>query len=125
MAQQRIPDIVLKLQQMAKPSSVNGHWRRGVLSARRLADVRKSLVAEGIYWPPKPLRNRGIDKPFKLNKHERTRAERYGVNITVCRTNIKAKSFGFPGSSFNSSLTIQSKMCNIVLIFFYMQAASD
>lgn len=77
MAQQRIPDIVLKVQQMAKPSFINGRWRRGVLSARRMADVRKSLVAEGIYWPPKPLRDRGADKPLKLNKHERTRVERY------------------------------------------------
>ena len=106
MAQQRIPDIVLKLQQMAKPSFVNGHWRRGVLSARRLADVRKSLVAEGIYWPPKPLRNRGIDKPFKLNKHERTRAERYEVNITVCRTNIEAKSFGLLEIPFNRLIIV-------------------
>ena len=95
MAQQRIPDVVLKLQQMAKPSFVNGHWRRGVLSARRLADVRKSLVTEGIYWPPKPLRNRGTDKPFKLNKHERTREERYGLIIIVFQNYIDIKSCGF------------------------------
>lgn len=74
---QKIPELVLKLQQMAKPSFVNGYWRKGTLSARKLADIRKSLVAEGVYWPQKLLRNRGSDKPFKLTKHERTRAERY------------------------------------------------
>ena len=83
MAQQKIPAVVMKLQQMAKPSFVNGRWRRGVLSARRMADVRKSLVAEGIYCPPKPLRDRGADKPLKLNKHERTRAERYTNIIQI------------------------------------------
>ena len=76
MSQQKIPEVVLKLQQMAKPTFVNGYWRKGAISARRLAHIRRSLVVEGIHWPAKPLRDRGGDKPFKLNKHERTRAER-------------------------------------------------
>lgn len=34
------------------------------------------MVATGVYWPPKPLRDRSEDKPLKLIKHERTRHER-------------------------------------------------
>ena len=77
MAQRKISDVVLKIQQLTKPSFVNGYWRKGAISGRDLADIRKLLVAEGINWPEKPLRDRGGDKPFKLNKHERRRPERY------------------------------------------------
>ncbi len=77
MAQPKIPELVLKLQQLAKPTFVNSRWRKPAISARRLADMRKSLVAEGVYWPPKPMADRGGDKPFKLIKHERDREKRY------------------------------------------------
>ena len=70
-----IPEIVLKLQQLAKPTFVNGRWRKPI-SARKLAGLRKAMITSGIYWPPKPLRDRSADKPFKLIKHERTRDER-------------------------------------------------
>ena len=76
MAQQKIPGVVLKLQQMAKPSFVKGRWRKGEISARKLADIRRMLVMQGVEWPAKPLRDRGADKPLKLNKHERGRDER-------------------------------------------------
>ena len=76
MAQSKIPELVLKLQQLAKPTFVNRRWRKPAISARRLADMRKSLVAEGVYWPPKPMADRGGDKPFKLIKHERDREKR-------------------------------------------------
>ncbi len=76
MAQSKMPDVVLKLQQLAKPTFVNKRWRKPILSARRLADTRKSLVAEGVHWPPKPFLDRGGDKPFKLIKHEREKEKR-------------------------------------------------
>lgn len=76
MAQSKLPEVVLKLQQLAKPTFVNRRWRKPALSARRLADTRKSLVAKGVYWPPKPLTDRGNDKPFKLIKHEREKEKR-------------------------------------------------
>lgn len=74
---QKVPEIVLKLQQLAKPTFVNQRWRKPEISARKLAAIRKSMVASGVYWPPKPLADRSKDKPFKLIKHERTRQERY------------------------------------------------
>lgn len=76
MAQSKLPEVVLKLKQLAKPTFVNRRWRKPALSARKVAEARKSLVAEGVYWPPGPFRDRGKDKPFKLIKHEREREER-------------------------------------------------
>ena len=76
MAERKIPELVLKLQQLAKPTFVNKRWRKAAISARQLAGIRKALVISGVYWPPKPLRDRSKDKPFKLIKHERTRKER-------------------------------------------------
>ena len=73
----QIPEIVLKLQQLAKPTFVNNRWRKAAISGRKIAGMRKALVARGVYWPPKPLRDRSTDKPLKLIKHERTRAERF------------------------------------------------
>ena len=73
---QKVPDIVLKLQHLAKPTFVNERWRKAAISGRHLARIRKAMVASGVYWPPKPLRDRSADKPFKLIKHERTRKER-------------------------------------------------
>ena len=74
---QKVPELVLKLQQLAKPTFVNNRWRKGAISPRQLAGIRKSLVASGVHWPPKPLADRSKDKPLKLIKHERTRKERY------------------------------------------------
>lgn len=76
MAQKEIPEIVLRLKELAKPTFVNQRWRKPVINARKLNGIRKSLVASGVYWPPKPLRDRSKDKPLKLIKHERTREER-------------------------------------------------
>lgn len=73
---EKLPEIVQKLQQLAKPIFVNNRWRKAAISGRKLANIRKALVAQGVYWPPKPLRDRSKDKPFKLIKHERTRQER-------------------------------------------------
>ncbi len=76
MASKELPEIVLKLKQLARPTYVDGRWRRPAIGARELSSIRKGLVASGVYWPPKPLRDRSKDKPFKLIKHERTREER-------------------------------------------------
>lgn len=72
----RIPDVVLKLQQLARPTFVDGRWRKPKISARKLAMLRKSLVMDGVLWPPRPLRDRGADKPLKLRKWERQKEER-------------------------------------------------
>lgn len=84
---QKVPDIVLKLQHLAKPTFVNQRWRKAAISGRKLAGIRKVMVATGVYWPPKPLRDRSGDKPFKLIKHERNRQERCRQrekHCTVC-----------------------------------------
>lgn len=47
-----------------------------MLSRRKLADIRKQMVVDGVYWPPKPLRNRGAERPLKLSKWERGREAR-------------------------------------------------
>ena len=73
---QKLSDTVLKLLQLAKPSFVNGYWRKPAVSARELAMMRKYLISQGEQWPEKKLRNRGGDKPFKLSKRERGREAR-------------------------------------------------
>ena len=73
----RIPvDVVGKLQQLARPRFVNGVWKKPLVSRRKLAVMRRSLVAEGVDWPAKPLRDRGADKPFKLCRRDREKEER-------------------------------------------------
>ena len=76
MAGKQVVDVVSKVQQLAKPKYVNGRWRRPVISGRKLAVMRRSLVMEGNDWPAKPLRDRGGDKPFKLTRREREKEER-------------------------------------------------
>ncbi len=73
---QKIPEIVLKLQQLAKPRYVNERWRSPAISARKLAAIRRNLVVSGVHWPPKPLRDRSKDMELKLPKHKRVREER-------------------------------------------------
>ena len=69
-------EVVRRVQQLAQPRYVNGVWKRPVVSARQKASIRRVLVAQGVDWPAKPLRDRGGDKPFKLSRHERERDER-------------------------------------------------
>ena len=76
---QKAPDAVQRLLQLAKPTFVNGRWRKPAISARKLADIRKGMVVEGVDWDPKPLRDRGADKPLKLTKWERERDKRYST----------------------------------------------
>ena len=76
MAGKQIADVVCKVQQLAKARYINDTWRRPKISGRQLANVRRALVAEGVDWPAKPLRDRGGDKPFKLTRKEREREER-------------------------------------------------
>lgn len=80
----RIPDVILKLQQLARPTFVDGRWRKPKISARKLAVLRKSLVVDGVWWPPRPLRDRGADKPLKLRKWERQKEERQAFYTYVC-----------------------------------------
>ena len=71
MSQQRLSETALKLLELAKPKYIKGRWRKPLISNRELAVSRKALVLQGEYWPPKPLVNRGADKPFKLHAWER------------------------------------------------------
>lgn len=80
---QKVPDIVLKLQHLAKPTFMNGRWRKAAIGGRKLAGIRKAMVASGVYWPPKDLRDRSQDKPLKLIKHERNREERCAIILAV------------------------------------------
>lgn len=74
---QKLSDTVLKLLELARPSFVNGRWRKPAVSGRELAMMKKHLVAQGEHWPEKKLRNRGGDKPLKLSKWERGREARW------------------------------------------------
>ncbi|XP_003384390.1 PREDICTED: uncharacterized protein LOC100640785 [Amphimedon queenslandica] len=65
-----------KLLDLRKPKYINGRWRKPVVSARDLAEARKSLIAMGEEVPSKPLRDRGNDRPFKLSKWERNKESR-------------------------------------------------
>ena len=75
MAKNYGPDLVQKILQLARPTFVNRRWRKPYLSGRKLAAVRRELVMAGVEWP-RPLRDRGGDKPLKLARHERERAAR-------------------------------------------------
>ena len=68
-----VAEIVTKVQQLVRPRYVNGVWKRPLVSGRELASIRRALGGE---WPPRPLRDRGGDKPFKLSRHEREREGR-------------------------------------------------
>ena len=73
----KVPGLVSKVQHLAKPRYVNGVWKKPIISGRKMAVIRRSLVVEeGVDWPARPLRDRGGDKPFKLTRKERERAER-------------------------------------------------
>ena len=72
----KVPGIVSKIQHLAKPRYVDGVWKKPIISRRKVATIRRSLVAEGVDWPAQPLRDRGGDKPFKLSRREREREER-------------------------------------------------
>lgn len=84
----RVPDLVLKLQQLARPTFVEGRWRKPKISPRKLATIRKSLVAEGVWWPPRPLRDRGADKPLKLKKWERQKEERQALTLLLANPRV-------------------------------------
>ena len=73
---QKGSDAVQKLLQLAKPTFVNGRWRKPAINARKLAGIRRKMVASGVEWDPRPLRDRGGDKPLKLTKWEREREAR-------------------------------------------------
>lgn len=75
MAKSYGPDLVQRILQLARPTFVNGRWRKPYLSGRKLAAVRRELVMAGVEWPRK-LRDRGGDKPLKLARHEREKAAR-------------------------------------------------
>ena len=71
-----ISETVARLLALSRPRYVNGVWRRPAIGKMELAKIRKRLVANGEFWPPKPLRDRSKDKPFKLSKWERERPAR-------------------------------------------------
>ena len=73
----RISDTVARLLALSKPRYIDGRWRRPAIGKRELNVIRKALVAEGEYWPRKPLRDRSKDKPLKLTKRERDKPARY------------------------------------------------
>lgn len=76
MATKQVAGLVCKVQQLAKPRYINGVWKKPIISGRKLASIRRSLVVEGVDWPTRPLRDRGGDKPFKLSRKEREREQR-------------------------------------------------
>lgn len=69
-------ELVTRVQQLARPRYVDGVWKKPLVSGRELAAARRALVAQGVDWPARPLRDRGADKPFKLSRKEREREER-------------------------------------------------
>lgn len=69
-------ELVSRIKDLAKPRYVNGVWKKPLVSARELAAARRALVADGIDWPARPVRNRSQDKPLKLSRHEREREQR-------------------------------------------------
>ena len=51
-------------------------WHKPKISARRLADLRKQYIAQGYYWPEKPMVDRGLDRMPKGHKYEKRKEER-------------------------------------------------
>lgn len=76
MASNKLTGLLAKLAQVSKPTFVNGRWRKPELGARKLAEVKRSLRAQGVPVPLEPLQDRSKDKPFKLPKWERNREAR-------------------------------------------------
>jgi hypothetical protein len=75
-AQPCVSEEVARLLEMSKPTFVNGRYVKAKLSARRLAMVRKQYIANGYFWPEKPLRDRSLDMTSKVSKKEKAKEER-------------------------------------------------
>ena len=75
MAGRTAAELVSRVQQLARPRYVNGVWKKPLVSGRELAAAHR-MLAEGVDWPARPLRDRGADKPFKLSRKEREREGR-------------------------------------------------
>lgn len=55
---------------------MGNNWHKPKLSARRVAELRKKYLAQGYYWPERPLVDRGMDKTPKGHKYEREKEEK-------------------------------------------------
>lgn len=67
---------VAEILQKSKPQKMGRTWHKPKISARRLAMLRKQYIAQGYYWPDKPMVDRGLDRLPKGHKYEKQKEER-------------------------------------------------
>ncbi|XP_001640517.2 uncharacterized protein LOC5520690 [Nematostella vectensis] len=67
---------VAQILEDSRPKFINNNWHKPKISARRLAELRKAYIAQGFYWPKKPMIDRGLDKTPKGHKYEQEKEER-------------------------------------------------
>lgn len=67
-----VQEILLK----SKPQKVGRNWHKPKISARQLAVLRRQCIAQGYYWPDKPMVDRGLDRLPKGHKYEKRKQER-------------------------------------------------
>jgi hypothetical protein len=51
---ERLAAVREKVLQLSRPRFVNGTWRRPILSGRKLAKIRKTVILSGRMWPELP-----------------------------------------------------------------------
>jgi|SaaInlStandDraft_6_1057023.scaffolds.fasta_scaffold08888_3 hypothetical protein len=69
---------VAQILALARPTLVNGIWRKPALSGRKLNQLKKVVLAEGGEWPSELEKARGtvVRRPPKGHKHERQAPEK-------------------------------------------------
>ena len=74
---------VRRILENSKSRYVDGQLVRPKYNARKVARLRKQYIAEGYYWPDKPMRDRNLDNaPAGKMRHKR-REERYEVILLL------------------------------------------
>lgn len=73
---------------MSKPTFVNGRYVKAKINARKLANLRKKYIADGYFWPEKPLRDKSLDFTNRGSKKEKAKEERYLYLILHFKFNV-------------------------------------
>lgn len=67
---------VAEILRNSKGRLIDGKWHKPLYNARGLAALRNEYIAKGIYWPEKPMRDRGLDRTPKGHKRAIRKEER-------------------------------------------------
>ncbi|KAJ7357424.1 hypothetical protein OS493_024936 [Desmophyllum pertusum] len=67
---------VAEILRNSRGQMVDGKWQKPMFNARAVAKLRNEYIANGYYWPEKPMRDRGLDRTPKGHKRKMEQEER-------------------------------------------------